>query len=67
MKETINSISKFIASLAALIAAAALLWLVVRIIDFDGHVRVNVLHMYDSTVYMRPPGLNKPAEPQDKL
>jgi hypothetical protein len=65
--EILNSISRLIGAVAAFIAAVALLWLVVRIIDFDGHVRVNVLHMYDSTVYMRPPGLNKPAEPQDRL
>jgi hypothetical protein len=62
--ERLNSISRFIGAVAALIAALTLAWFVYRLIDFDHHPRLNVLHSYDHTIYVRPPGLDQPVEPQ---
>jgi hypothetical protein len=64
--EAVNSISKFICSLAALIAAVTFACLVYRVIDFDHHPLINIRHSYDHTIYMRPPGFNQPAQPQQQ-
>jgi hypothetical protein len=65
--EHLNSVSRFIGALAALIAALTFAWFTYRLIDFDHHPRLNILHSYDSTVYMRPPGFNKEAEPKERF
>jgi hypothetical protein len=51
----LNSISRFICALAALIASLTFAWFIYRLIDFDHHPRMNILHAYDRTIYMRAP------------